>query len=376
LFSDDVGYWETHQEGDGEIMEAISFLLHDEGRPNGGAGVNNADIDYQDIKVEPIKCDFATKKKMKIEPKAPMRRPKFLQLATYSPACEEPEIAPSPLGSPMSSGSSTQYSLPSTPSCSSSSPNTPRSSPPTPAKFSGYVYSPQGVAMNPKNFVHVCSLLGAEVVPNSFGGTQVRLATPFTPLYTPITMKLGAVENHQTYVMSGNIPPRIRRRHDIFNGFMLNNNERACWCDQGNAHCVLDVSKPLREVSSSGMSINPRRIQVAHALASRVSNVTSFEKPVIKCFYVSLKSKQVKKRKPNTSGTYTGMSLGLHKHIYVLCDQSIDSRHNVMEGSAVWLVRYFVKGDLHESLKPYVDLSTTPKKLNSYGSASSIMSLD
>mmetsp|Transcript_43495 Transcript_43495/g.69593 ORF Transcript_43495/g.69593 Transcript_43495/m.69593 type:complete len:93 (+) Transcript_43495:304-582(+) len=68
LFSDDVGYWETHQEGDGEIMEAISFLLHDEGRPNGGAGVNNADIDYQDIKVEPIKCDFATKKKMKIGP--------------------------------------------------------------------------------------------------------------------------------------------------------------------------------------------------------------------------------------------------------------------------------------------------------------------
>ncbi|GBG28939.1 Hypothetical Protein FCC1311_051602, partial [Hondaea fermentalgiana] len=264
-------------------------------------------------------------------------------------------------------------------------------------------------ARAPSPFKHRVELLGRE-------------ALPPTLIDTPMSL----VREGQTYKMSNSIPIKHRRGFDIFNEMAIPHCGMAQWCDQGNAHSVLDVVKELRYSPENGKQVNPRTIQVAHALANRVSKLQDTEIPVLKAYYYSLCSRGEPKRPraesdttdrrmpspkgrtsqspsprksgaaaksgggdgvggstgaPTLSGAQKGeasaqesggvvkrkrrratpsdfVSLGLHKHIYVLCEQTVQGRHTVLEGSHVWLVRYFVKGELHPALKPFVQLDT------------------
>lgn len=226
----------------------------------------------------------------------------------------------------------------------------------------------QGLDLNPREFRDIVHALGACIHDN--GGSdrrvQLNLAPVFTPIYKPISKPLLRVGQDKTYIMSCDIPLKDRRRYDVFSDLRFGN-ETAFWCDQGNAHSVLDVSKCVQTVGTDGRHVNPRTIQVAHALASRVSRLLDTEVCVMKCFYYALSTRgsSKKRRKSETSSdaqekNIPSRPLGLHKHIYMLCEQSIENRHNCLPGSQVWLVRYFVKGQLDPALAPLVDVTPGP----------------
>mmetsp|Transcript_9369 Transcript_9369/g.18513 ORF Transcript_9369/g.18513 Transcript_9369/m.18513 type:complete len:738 (-) Transcript_9369:236-2449(-) len=242
------------------------------------------------------------------------------------------------------------------------------------------------IDLNPRDFRALMRAMGAELQSDASGSHHQVKMLPRAGLPPKlIESSISVIRDKRTYMMAIDVASKHRRGFDIFNEMDIPQHGPAMWCDQGNAHCVLDAAKPLRAASASGKQVNPRTIQVAHALANRVSKLQDSEIPVIKAFYYSLcarveprrprsesdsgalSSSAVKlepsvndsatsKKKRRRSSACDFISLGLHKHIYVLCDQSVENRHKVLDGCHVWLVRYFVKGELHSSLRPYVHM--------------------
>ncbi|GBG28942.1 Hypothetical Protein FCC1311_051632 [Hondaea fermentalgiana] len=245
----------------------------------------------------------------------------------------------------------------------------------------------QGHSLNPRDFKDIVHALGARVQevdsPSSARRIQLDLAPAFNPIYKPISKPLLRIGQDLTYVMTSDIPIKERRRYDVFSDLQMGT-ETAFWCDQGNAHSVLDVSKNVQTLGSDGRHVNPRTIQVAHALASRVSRLLDTEVCVMKCFYYALctRGPPKKRRKSETAGvrptttppatpTSASRPLGLHKHIYMLCEQSIDDRHKCLPGARVWLVRYFIKGDLDPALAPLIDMA--PEATEDVGAKPTVM---
>lgn len=220
---------------------------------------------------------------------------------------------------------------------------------------------PNSIDLNPRDFQSLLRALGAQLVerPSPDHPHRVELLPPDVVAATlpePRTDRIRYIQPDKTFVMSSTVPLKDRRRYDSFCDQTLESGETTFWCDQGNAHCMLDCSKPLQESSIDGKHVNPRTIQVAHALARRVSGLTQMERPVIKSFYYALCARPSSKSNARkTKGSLSGSwPLGLHKHIYVLCDQSVNDRHKILNGSQIWLVRYFVKGKLHAELDRFL----------------------
>ncbi|GBG28940.1 Hypothetical Protein FCC1311_051612 [Hondaea fermentalgiana] len=219
---------------------------------------------------------------------------------------------------------------------------------------------PNAIDLNPRDFQSILRALGAHLVDGASSGRHcVDLIDPkvLTTLQPDARSdRIRFIQPDKTFIMNATVPLKDRRRYDSFCDQTLETGETTFWCDQGNAHCMLDCSKPLQESAIDGKHVNPRTIQVAHALARRVSGLTQMERPIIKSFYYALCARpssksNLRKTKGSLSGSWP---LGLHKHIYVLCEQSVDNRHKILPGSQIWLVRYFVKGKLHPELDRFV----------------------
>jgi len=229
-------------------------------------------------------------------------------------------------------------------------------------------YQTQAIALNPRNFEALLRALGAQAVRKN-GLIQVVLSPNQYPFFAPRTSIVNHVVHERTYVMDGtHIPINKRRCHDIFSGLALPDEFEAFWCDYGNAHCVLDGSREIKVHALKGGKPNPRTIQLTRSLCKyREFNDGAEQqsyKPVLKCFYYVL----LAKNKKTKSQRY---ALGLNKHIYMLCNQDVDKRHEPLEGSTVWLARYFVKsenGTFHASLNPYVSGFPRPKSSEGFSS--------
>jgi len=215
----------------------------------------------------------------------------------------------------------------------------------------------------PRDFRKLLSLLGCALEKGEDGLLRIVHCSTARSGFV-LDEKLECVQHLRTYVLSSDVPVKDRRMFDVYGDLPWGD---LTWADQGNAHYVLDLSKDVQGVE--GSALNPRKIQVAHALARRVQALSDHEVPVVKCFYYALsahrnlqgffeedrsfehthKPQTSKKRKHSPRNRTIYEPLGLHKHVYMLCNQSVRDRHQILENK-VWLVRYFVKGKLDARL--------------------------
>jgi len=232
----------------------------------------------------------------------------------------------------------------------------------------------KGHLVSPREFRDLLGLFGHDISKDKAGHLKIVDCTRTGPIV--LNEKLGMVQNLMMYVLDPRVPVKERRTFDALTN--LPGTSNLTWADQGNAHYVLDRAKNLNK--GDGITLNPRKIQVAHALASRVHRLSKTEVPVIKCFYFALSERKKRTEQPSTpqnqevrddasiewnsasgkkssrrrlkaaSGKTVYEPLGLRKHIYMMCKQSVQNRHQIVENK-VWVIRYFVKGKLDPRLR-------------------------